>query len=396
MQPKNDNWSELPEPDTGSAAHSQQVAACIRTAIEAAGGSISFAEYMQLALYAPGLGYYSAGTTKLGAGGDFVTAPEISPLFGRVLARQSAEVLEQLGGGDVFEPGAGGGSLAISMLEKLDQLGALPNRYLILEVSADLKSRQEALFRSKAPNYLNRVSWVSEFPQGFRGVVVANEVADAMPVERFLIRDRGVLQARVAIEENGFCWCYDQAPQLLCDAVREIESEIGAGFSDGYESEVSLALGNWVADLTESIEKGFVFLIDYGTTRREYYAPDRHQGWLRCHFRHRAHNNPLILPGIQDLTSWVDFSAVAQAAVATGMTVAGYVTQAHLLVNGGLDLELADFLSWPVERQVTLSGQVKLLTLPAEMGENFKCIGLARGDVAVPPALLISDKAHLL
>lgn len=396
MQPKNDDWSELPEPDTDSAAHSQQVAAFIRNAIEAAGGSISFAEYMQLALYAPGLGYYSAGTTKLGAGGDFVTAPEISPLFGRVLARQSADVLEQLGGGDVFEPGAGSGSLALSMLEKLDELGALPDRYLILEVSADLKNRQEALFRTKAPRYLDRVSWVSEFPQGFRGVVVANEVADAMPVERFLIRDRDVLQARVAIEENGFRWCYAPAPQLLCNAVRDIESEIDAEFDDGYESDVSLALGNWVGDLAESIEKGFVFLIDYGTTRREYYAPDRHQGWLRCHFRHRAHNNPLILPGIQDLTAWVDFSAVAQAAVASGMTVAGYVTQAHLLVNGGLDQELADFLSWPVERQVTLSGQVKLLTLPAEMGENFKCIGLARGDVAVPPALLISDKAHLL
>ncbi len=396
MQLKTHDRLKLPEADADSAAHSHRVACLIRDEIDASGGSISFAEYMQLALYAPGLGYYSAGAAKFGADGDFVTAPEISSLFGRVLARQSAHILTQLGGGDLFELGAGSGALAVSMLAKLDELQALPERYLILEVSAELKQRQEAKFRAEAPQYLDRISWLADFPQGFRGVVIANEVADALPVERFLIRRNDVLQARVALEDDRFQWRYDKAPEALHSAVRTIEMQIGAQLNDGYESEVSLALGNWLSDLAGSIESGFIFLIDYGTTRREYYAADRNQGWLRCHFRHHAHNDPLILPGIQDLTAWVDFSTVADAAVANGMTVAGYVTQAHLLLNGGLDEELADFTSLPVRQQISLSGQVKLLTLPGEMGENFKCIGLAHGDFVSPPALLTADKAHLL
>jgi len=396
MQLKTNDRLELPEADADSVAHSQRVGRLIRDAIEESAGSISFAEYMQLALYAPGLGYYSAGAAKFGADGDFVTAPEISPLFGRILARQAAHVLAQLGVGDLFELGAGSGALAVSMLTKLDELQALPERYLILEVSAELKQRQEARFKAEVPQYLDRISWVADFPQGFRGVVVANEVADAMPVERFLIRRGDVLQTRVTLEDDCFRWRYDTAPEALHSAVRKIEAQIGARFDDGYESEVSLALGNWVGDLARSIESGFIFLIDYGTTRREYYAADRNEGWLRCHFRHHAHNDPLILPGIQDLTAWVDFSTVAEAAVARDLTVAGYVTQAHLLLNGGLDEELADFVSLPVVRQIALSGQVKLLTLPGEMGENFKCIGLARGDITPPPALLTADKAHLL
>jgi len=396
MQLKTLNQPNFPEVDADSAAHSQRVASLIRDTIEDSAGSISFAKFMQLALYAPGLGYYSAGAAKFGEDGDFVTAPEISPLFGRILARQSAFVLAELDGGDVFELGAGSGALAVSMLAKLDELHALPDRYLILEVSADLRQRQEARFRAEAPRYLNRISWVAELPQDFSGVVVANEVADAIPVERFLIRGGDVLQARVGLEDERFQWCYETAPESLCQAVRKIEAQNGAGLVDGYESEVSLALGNWVSDLAESLESGCIFLIDYGTTRREYYAPDRQRGWLRCHFRHRAHDDPLILPGIQDLTSWVDFSAVAEAAVASGMTVAGYVTQAHLLLDGGLDEELADFVSLPVPRQIALSGQVKLLTLPGEMGENFKCIALARGNITPPPALLTADKAHLL
>lgn len=396
MQTKPESRTDLPEPDAESAAHSEQVAAHISDVIERSGGSISFAEYMQHALYAPGLGYYSAGATKLGADGDFVTAPEISPLFGRVLARQSAFVLEQLGGGDVLEPGAGTGALAVSVLAKLDELGALPDRYLILEVSADLKERQEARIRSECPQYLDRVVWISELPGDFTGVVIANEVADAIPVERFRIHDHEVMQARVATEGGSFVWQYAAAHERLRDAVRDIEADIGQTFGNGYESEVSLGLRNWVTDLSNSVSKGVVLLVDYGVTRREYYAPERGQGWLRCHFRHHAHDNPLILPGIQDLTAWVDFSAVAEAASAAGMTIAGYVTQAHLLMGGGLEEELAEFTSLPVAKQVELSGQVKLLTLPAEMGENFKCIGLCRGDILPPPALVATDRAHLL
>lgn len=396
MQPKRTDRLELPKPDAISASHSLKVGAAIRAAIDAGGGSISFAEFMQHALYAPGLGYYSAGAAKLGAAGDFVTAPEISPLFGAVLARQSAFVLEQLGGGDMLEPGAGTGALAVSMLSKLGAVGVLPERYLILEVSPDLRERQEKRLRAEAPEYLSRISWIKSLPTDFSGVVVANEVADALPVERFRIHERKVLQARVGVEDAHFSWAYAEAPPALEDAVRSIEADLGVEFDDGYESEVSLSVHHWVSDLANAISSGLVFIIDYGLTRREYYARERNQGWLRCHFRHRAHNDPLILPGIQDLTSWVDFTAVAEAACSAGMTIAGYVTQADLLLCGGMEEELADFMALPVEEQAKLSGQVKLLTLPAEMGENFKCIGLSRGDFVAPPGLTVSDRTHRL
>jgi len=396
MQTKTVIRNDLPEPDAPSAAHSERVARHIRDAIELAGGSISFAEFMQHALYSPGLGYYSAGARKLGTDGDFVTAPEISPLFGRVLARQSAFVLDQVGGGAMFEPGAGSGALAVSMLTKLDELGALPDRYLILEVSADLRERQEARITLDCPQYIDRVSWVAELPENFAGVVVANEVADAFPVERFRMLDGEVLQARVVTDGPKFVWQYIRAPGRLRDAVRELEADIGRRLGDGYESEVSPGLKNWVTDLCSSVQKGIVLLIDYGVSRREYYAPERGQGWLRCHFRHRAHDDPLILPGIQDLTAWVDFSMVATAASNAGMSIAGLVTQAQLLIDGGLEEELAEFTSMSVVQQVELSKQVKLLTLPTEMGENFKCLGFQRGALLPPPALITSDRAHLL
>ncbi len=396
MQTKTVSRIDLPEPDAASAAHSACVAAHIHDVIERAGGSISFAQYMQLALYAPRLGYYSAGATKLGAAGDFVTAPEISPLFGRILARQCAFVLEQLEGGCVLEPGAGTGALAISMLAKFGELGVMPDRYLILEVSADLRERQEARINSECPQYLERITWIDALPENFTGVVVANEIADAIPVERFRILNNDVMQLKVASDGQLFAWQADRAPDLLCAAVRQVEADIGRVLGNGYESEISPGLSNWVTDISNSVQEGAVLLVDYGVTRREYYAPERRHGWLRCHFRHRAHDNPLILPGIQDLTSWVDFSAVASAATQAGMTIAGYVTQSHLLLGGGLDEELAEFGSLPVAKQVELSGQVKLLTLPGEMGENFKCIGLMRGDILPPPALLASDRTHLL
>jgi SAM-dependent MidA family methyltransferase len=394
MDPTPESGRSLPEPDPAGAAHSNAVAQHVRDRIAAAGGSISFAEFMHEVLYAPSLGYYSAGASKLGAAGDFVTAPEISPLFGRIVACQAASVLEQLDGGDILEPGAGSGALAISVLTKLAELDQLPERYLILEVSADLKERQEARLRREIPQFMERVSWISQLPEKFCGVVIANEVADAIPVERFRIDGGNVMQARIGIADDSIAWCFSAAPDYLEAAVREIEADIGHQLADGYESEVSPALAGWIGDLSSSMELGLILLIDYGVTRSEYYAPDRHSGWLRCHFRHHAHNDPLILPGIQDLTAWVDFSLVAAAA--NNMKVAGYITQAHFLMNGGLEAELSDFPSLPLKQQIELSGQVKLLTLPAEMGENFKCIGLVCGDINVPPAFETTDRAHLL
>jgi SAM-dependent MidA family methyltransferase len=396
MQPEHSTGFALPEPDTESAAHSRRVAEYIRERIAEEGGTISFAEFMQHALYAPGLGYYVSGTRKFGEGGDFVTAPEISPLFGKVLAMQTAAVLQQLEAPQIFELGAGSGALAATMLGKLALMDALPDRYYILEVSADLRERQQERLEEEVPDHAARVEWLAELPENFSGVIIVNEVADALPVERFA-RNGGVLkQYRVSDDNGEFGWRQVDAPQRVIDRVRSLEEELGWQFPDDYRSEICLALAPWIRDLVDCLREGLVFLFDYGVTRREYYAPDRIDGWLRCYFRHHAHNDPLILPGIQDLTASVDFSALAGAAVEAGAEIAGFVTQAHFLLSGGLQDELVDFTSLPLEEQVELSRQAKLLTLPAEMGENVKCIGISRGNITPPPAFQEFDRAHTL
>ena len=225
---------------------------------------------------------------------------------------------------------------------------------------------------------------------------MANEVADALPVERFKIADGQILQARVGVECGEFRWREAAAPEALGRAVTNIGQQSGCEIPDGYSSEVCLALAPWIRDLVSCLGSGMIFLFDYGVTSREYYAPDRQDGWLRCHYRQRAHNNPLIYPGIQDLTSWVDFSAVAAAAIDGGADIAGFVSQAHFLINGGLQDELAEFTSLPLVEQLELSRQTKLLTLPGEMGENFKCIGLSRGDIEPPSAFHDADRTHML
>ena len=396
MQAKRNIPDSLSMPDAESLSHSDKVAAHIREAIALAGGSISFAEFMQLALYAPGLGYYSAGAAKFGAAGDFVTAPEISPVFGRVLARQCAEVLRQLSEPAVLELGAGSGALAVQLLRALAGQGIEVTRYAILEVSADLRQRQEALIRDRHPDLETKVEWVSALPARFDGVVVANEVADALPVERFRKSGDDVLQYRVIRDGSGFAWSGAPAPEFLKDAVLDIECSLGAPLRDGFVSEVSAGLPAWIGDIAGCVGTGFVFLFDYGASRREYYAPDRGDGWLRCHFRHRAHEDPLIYPGIQDLTAWVDFTAVAEAASAAGMDIAGFVSQAHFLMNGGLDDELAVSPRLPTAAQLELSRQLRILTLPGEMGERVKCIGLSRGAIERPPSFTIADRAHTL
>jgi SAM-dependent MidA family methyltransferase len=363
----------LPAADAASAAHSNRVADHIRELIANAGGAISFAEYMHHALYAPGLGYYSAGATKFGEAGDFVTAPEISPVFAGVVARQCAEVFASLDRPSLLEVGGGSGRLACDLLKRLRELDALPESCEILEVSADLRERQYALLESEA-----------------------NEVIDALPVERFAIRAEGISQLCVTSGGDSFSIAERAAPELLIAAVEGIERDLGEPLPEGYVSDVCLAAPAWIAELGRSLERGVAFLFDYGVGRREYYARDRSGGWLRCHFRHHAHNNALILPGVQDLTAWVDFSAVATAASDNGLDVAGYVTQAQFLIGGGLDNELAGFGELPIDAQLKLSGQVKLLTLPGEMGENFKCIGLSRGSVTRPTAFKLADRTMSL
>ncbi len=396
MQHGRHSISGLPRPDDDSLAHCQKVSASIKHAIDESDGSISFAQFMHLALYSPGLGYYNVGTTKFGAAGDFITAPEISPLFGRVVARQCKAVLEQTNKGQILELGAGSGKLAVDILQSLTDLKSLPDQYLILETSADLRSRQETLIREELPGLHKNVEWLSQLPESFAGVVIANEVADALPVERFERTDDAVLQMHVTADATGFDWSRKPAPQILEAAVEKIEADIGEALPGGYQSEISLGLPDWIAQLAKCLHKGLVLLFDYGVSRSEYYSPDRDQGWLRCHFRHYAHNEPLIYPGIQDLTSWVDFTAVAQSAEEHGLEVVGFVTQAHFLINGGLEEELAGIADLPIADQLELSRQVKLLTLPGEMGENFKCIGLSRGELTGVTAFSSADRAHIL
>lgn len=386
----------LPAPDADSAAHSARVAEFLRQQITAAGGQISFAQYMHYVLYAPGLGYYSAGAAKFGAAGDFVTAPEVSPVFGRVLARQCADVMARLDSPSILEFGAGSGRLAVDVLRKLAELDALPERYAILEVSADLCERQQALLGREIPDLVDRVTWLDRLPDEHRGVILANEVLDALPVERFARRGDDIMQICVADDGGQLVFTEIEAPMPLANAVLNIEEKLGERLADGYVSEVSLAAPSWIQDIARVLRQGSVFLFDYGLSQREYYAAERSDGWLRCHFRHHAHNDPLVLPGIQDLTAWVDFSAVATAAVDNGLDVAGYATQAHFLVGGGLEYELANFSELTTDAQLKLSGQVKLLTLPGEMGENFKCLGLSRGAMEQPTAFAFADRTTTL
>jgi SAM-dependent MidA family methyltransferase len=388
--------ASLPKPDALSAEHSARVREHVRARIDRAGGQISFAEYMQEVLYAPGLGYYSAGTTKFGTAGDFITAPEVSSVFGIVLARQVAEVLQDINDGSILELGAGSGKLAVDMLTALERSNSLPVAYHILEVSPDLQARQKQRILSALPHLNDRVHWISALPQDFEGVVVANEVLDALPVERFVRQQHAILQSCVAAEGHDFLWSTAPAPERLQSAIAAIEADLGETLADGYTSEVSLAAPLLIGDLAKSLKRGAAFFFDYGVSQHEYYATDRSDGWLRCHYRHHAHNNPFIYPGIQDLTTWVDFSTIASAAVANDFDLLGYQTQSQFLMGGGLEREMQGFAELPIKSQLELSGQIKTLTLPGEMGENFKCIALGCGDIRSPSAFHFADRTRSL
>ncbi|GFE88893.1 SAM-dependent methyltransferase [Steroidobacter agaridevorans] len=369
----------LPALSPDELAHSEQLVQRIRDAIEAAGGWISFERFMEMALYEPGLGYYSAGATKLGSEGDFVTAPEISPLFSRCLANQCVQVLDTVNGGHILELGAGSGVMAADVLSELDRQQKTPERYLILEVSADLCERQRALLQRRLPHLMDRIEWLDRLPDEFRGVLLANEVLDALPIQRFRIRGLQVNQLGVTWELGRLDWSEVHADAALEATVREIEFNLGEPFADGYTSEINLRLSQWIAGIAASMKQGAAFFIDYGLPRRQYYAANRSAGTMLCHFRHRFHDDPLINVGVQDIGAWVDFTAVAEAAIAAGMSVAGYTTQAHFLIGTGIEQFLAPTNDEELAARLQMARQAMLLTLPGEMGERFKVIGLAKG-----------------
>ena len=386
----------LPALTPEQVAHSRRLVERIRDVIDASSGWISFERFMELALYEPGLGYYSAGAWKFGQAGDFITAPEISPLFSRCLANQCEEVLAQIGPADILELGAGSGVMASDLLLELERIGALPQNYLILEVSADLKERQRARIQQLAPHLAERVRWLDEWPKSFRGVVLANEVLDALPVQRFRIRKEQVLSIGVTWQLGQLDWSEAHADQTLENAVREIEREVGEPLPDGYGSEMNMRLKPWIASLANAIDEGVVLFIDYGLPRRQYYRSERREGTLLCHYRHRFHDDPLINVGVQDIGAWVDFTAVAEAAIAAEMNVIGFTTQAHFLIGTGIERLLAKLQDDPLIERVQLARQTMLLTLPGEMGERFKVIGLGKNYPHSLKGFAIRDMAAAL
>lgn len=360
----------LPPPSEDARANSDLLVARIREAITSAGGWLSFARYMELALYAPGLGYYSGGARKFGAAGDFVTAPEISPLFGRMLSRQLAEVLDQCGGG-ILELGAGTGKLAAHILADLVCLGR-PASYSILEVSGELRQRQQETLEQSG--LAGRVAWLDTLPEIFTGVIFGNEVLDALPVHLIHWTTEGALERGVVWRENQLQWL----DRPIADAALLARAS-ALELPPDYVSEINLAAPALVRELGQRLQAGLLLFVDYGYGRSEYYRPQRCMGTLRAHYRHHALDDPFHLPGLTDLSAHVDFTAVAEAGLEAGLDVLGYTSQARFLLNGGITALLAETPIDATARYLSLSAGVKKLMSPVEMGELFKVMGLGRG-----------------
>ncbi len=373
---------DLPMPDVDALAHSARLRAAIGAEIAAAGGAIPFSRYMELALYAPGLGYYSAGATKFGAAGDFVTAPELGPLFARAVAGGIATVLSELDGkGDVLELGGGSGAFAADALRALAARDALPRRYRILEPSADLRQRQQAhLVATLPPRVLARVDWLDRLPETpWQGVLFANEVLDALPATRFVVGEEELLEEWVGVDADGRLGRVDRpADALLLQSVRRLEQALGRKLPVGYRSEILVQLPWWLAAVGGALERGLMLFLDYGYPRAEFYLDQRRDGTLVCHYQHRALDDPFWQPGLTDITSFVDFSAVADAGRAAGFELAGYAPQAGFLLGCGLLDRLAEAQADPRDASCAAEAARRLL-LPGEMGERFKAIGLQRG-----------------
>jgi SAM-dependent MidA family methyltransferase len=378
------------------AAHTESVRALIAAEIAAAGGWISFERYMDLALYAPGLGYYSAGARKLGAGGDFTTAPEISRLFGACVAKQCDEVLREIGGGSILEVGAGTGRLAVDTLTRLETLGRLPAHYDILEVSADLRSRQQNLARACVPHLLDRIRWLETPPAlPFDGVILANEVLDALPVVRFRWTEDACEELGVAISEGCFAWSARASNPAMTERCRLLAASAG-GWERGYVSEYCPRLGAWAQSIVQPLRKGAALWFDYGLPRPQYYLPERHEGTLICHFRQRAYADPFIRPGLQDLSAWVDFTALAQECSVGGCELGGFTTQAFFLAGLGIDLEMRAIAGDDENHFARLANQAKQLMLPGEMGERFKAMVWTRGLNGELSGFALQDLRHSL
>jgi SAM-dependent MidA family methyltransferase len=372
--------AELPTPEPQALAASRALLERIGAELKAADNWISFARYMELALHEPGLGYYAGGARKLGAGGDFVTAPELSPLFGRALARQLAQLLEP--GDAVLEFGAGSGLLAEILLSELQGV-----KYEILETSPELRDRQQQRLGG-------RVQWLDRLPQDFRGVMLANEVVDAMPVHALAWTNAGILERGVCANEGQLAWSDRPADGLVLRHSRELNIEIPP--SGRYESELALFARAWLRSLGRFLERGAILVIDYGFPAREYFHPQRSMGTLACHYRHRVHGDPFFLPGLQDITAHVDFSALAQAAADAGLEVLGYANQAQFLINCGITELLAQENPADAKRYFPAAAAAQKLLSPSEMGELFKVLAVGKGVARPLLGFASGDRSHAL
>lgn len=381
--------TSLPLPGAEALRHSQPLVARILDEIAHSGGWIDFARYMHLALYAPGLGYYSGGAQKFGAAGDFVTAPEISPLFAQCLARQAVQVIGATQG-DILELGAGTGRLAAELLLELQRLEQLPQRYQILEVSAHLRAvQQQTLSQSLPPPLFAKVEWLEQLPQRFSGLIVGNEVLDALPV-RIVGKHGGWFERGVACQGGALVWAdRDGMPAELPPAVAALS------LPDSYLTEVCPSAAALLSSLADRLDSGLVLLIDYGFPRREYYHPQRDHGTLMCHYRHHAHGDPFLYPGLQDITAHVDFTTVAEAGVAHGLRLAGYTTQAQFLINCGIT-DLLGRVSADTTAYLQQASQAQKLLSPAEMGELFKVLALTKRHDTPLLGFVRGDKGHTL
>jgi len=371
---------------------SWQLQARIVDSIKQAGGWIPFDQWMAQALYTPGLGYYS-GLHGLGEEGDFVTAPEISPLFSRVVARQIAPVLVGMKSPSILEFGAGSGVMAADILLELESQQQLPESYSILELSGTLRARQQETIAQRAPHLLQRVNWLEELPQiALQGVVIANEVMDAIPCERFVVRDDKAVGLGVVVDENGEFAMGEQPAETAINLPSGIDI---AALEEGYSSELRPGLAPWISSISDFLQQGMVLLVDYGYSRAEYYRPERSSGTLSCFYRHHKHEDALALPGLQDITAHVDFTTVAEAADESGLSVAGYTTQAYFLLAGGI-AEMAEGENLDdTQTRIETSKAIQQLTMPAQMGDVVKVMALTR-DIELPETFTIHDQLHTL
>ncbi len=381
----------LPEPDPQALALSQVLSEQIHRAIANQGGQLPFDRYMELALYAPGLGYYSNDLRKFGIGGDFITAPEMTPLFGLCLANQCAETLSALGGGDILEIGAGSGRLATDLLSGLMVQGCLPDRYLILELSASLRQRQQALLRQDHPGLYHRIQWLDQLPDAFSGLIIANEVLDAMPVSRFRYVQDQFLEGYVSLQGQQLVHSWEpiHTPGLAEACQARLDRY---ALTEDYESEINLRLGPWLAALSNSLDRGLALLIDYGHNGSEFFHPQRQCGTLICHYHHHLIHDPLTRPGLQDITANVDFTAVAEEGQWHGFEQHAFCSQGQFLTALGLDQLLTQRQEQlPATAYAQELQAAKRLLMPHEMGERFKVLGLGKGLDSLPKGFQLGN-----